>query len=723
MKNLLYLTLISVVISSCLKDKSTSWETDILTPIVKSNLTIGDLLTTDNVIANTDSSLKLVYSTNLFSMNTDSFVKLPDSSFSNGASLKSLELPSDTVKYEITMADIARSVGGFVGSFILANDSNTIYNPLPTNDYTIDGQTIDISMSDLFDELILDSGIAEIILINETPFEIKGINFELKNKPQPGGSTILSHTFPTIPAKSSASQNFILKDDTIKSELEGVLNDIIVTIPGGLIAIDTNEAIIARIIVRDLKPRQATAVWPDQNVIDETNLVPFKDVDVDFKDATIRNGEIYFKIYSSLRDSIYLTYEVSNVIHPITGMPFIIDTVIKPADSNGFAVMENTYPLDGYHFDFNGYGYLTPGEGIAALSDDTINAYVTHLTAKIQYTGLKKTLSLDDTVYVEAEIRALKPEFARGFLNNRIVSAGPSSVNFDLFNKVVSGQIEIEDVDFEIEIDNGIGASAEARFNRISGTNKNNNQVDLTFTSGNDLMAINSAIYNGENQRTTHEISSKKLTSSNSNIDLFVQNLPSKIEYELEVELNSGIVKPPLWDDYKQLILFADTPMNFIHALDDIKAKLNLEVPLSVIADSLVLVDTLDFNLNSGKGNEIESGKFRLIIDNGFPLDAKTSLYFLDDSELIIDSLWSSENIIRAGVNNIGRVNSETRTVIEFDITKEKMDIIKSASKIYVVAGFHTFELSDTEKTFYKIYSDYSFRVKLVGDFKYQFSN
>ena len=51
------------------------------------------------------------------------------------------------------------------------------------------------------------------------------------------------------------------------------------------------------------------------------------------------------------------------------------------------------------------------------------------------------------------------------------------------------------------------------------------------------------------------------------------------------------------------------------------------------------------------------------------------------------------------------------------------MDVIKSASKIYVVAGFHTFELSDTEKTFYKIYSDYSFRVKLVGDFKYQFSN
>ncbi|MFL2582701.1 MAG: hypothetical protein ACJ0QJ_06050 [Flavobacteriales bacterium] len=51
-------------------------------------------------------------------------------------------------------------------------------------------ETIDISMSDLFDELILDSGIAEIILINETPFEIKNVDFELRNKPQTRGRSI-----------------------------------------------------------------------------------------------------------------------------------------------------------------------------------------------------------------------------------------------------------------------------------------------------------------------------------------------------------------------------------------------------------------------------------------------------------------------------------------------------------------------------------------------------
>ena len=720
MKKLLYLLLSSAVITACVKDKKTTWETDMLAPIVKSELTVSDLLKSDDIVENPDSTLKLVYSSDLFSMNTDSFVELPDSSFTNGASLQSLELPSDTIEYRITMGEIARSVGGFMGPFILANHGATINNLFGETDNAVAGQTIDISMSDLFDELILDSGIAKVILINETPFLIQGVDFELNNK---GGSNIITHSFPAIPTKTQVSEEFVLKDDTINSELEGVLDDITVTIPAGMIAIDTNEAVVAQIVVRDLKPREATAVWPDQNVIEETQEIPFEDVDVDFKDAQIRDGEIYFKIFSSLEDSIYLTYEVSNVIDPITGDPFKIDTVIKPAPANGFSTMEKVFPLDGYHFDFNGDGYLTPGDDALALLDDTINSYVTHLTAKIQYTGLKKTLSLDDTVFVQAEVRELKPMFARGFLNNKIVTAGPSAVNFDLFNKVKSGQIDLEDVEFEIEVDNGMGASAEARFNRISGINANNNQVDLTFTPGHELMSVTSAGYNGENQRTTHTTSSKTLTPSNSNIDVFVENLPSRIEYELEVELNAGVTKPADWATYGPMILSPDNPMNFIHHEDEIHASLNMEVPLSVIADSLVLVDTLDFDLKTETGNEVESGKFKLLVDNGFPLDATTSLYFLDDTELVIDSLWSNETVVRGNIDGNGRVTSRERTVIEFEIPEEKMDIIKSASKIYVVAGFHTFDLSDAQKAFYKIYSDYSFGVKLVGDFKYQFSN
>ena len=141
-----------------------------LAPIVKSELSVSDLLTSDYISSNPDSTLKLVYSSDLFSMNTDSFVELPDSTFEVGASLQSLELPSDTIEYRITMGEISRSIDGFLGAFILANHGGTITNLFGETETQVDGRTIDISMSDLFDELILDSGIAEIILINETRF-------------------------------------------------------------------------------------------------------------------------------------------------------------------------------------------------------------------------------------------------------------------------------------------------------------------------------------------------------------------------------------------------------------------------------------------------------------------------------------------------------------------------------------------------------------------------
>ncbi len=719
MKSLIYLLVYPLLVVSCMKDRKTTWDTEILAPIVKSELNVSNLLKSDYVIINPDSTLKLVYSSDLFSMNSDSFVKLPDSTFEVGASLQSLELPSDTFEYRITMGEIAQSVGGFLGPFILANHGGTINNIFGETETQVDGRTIDISMSDLFDELILDSGTAEIILINETPFEIKNVDFELRNKPQLGGEVLINHVFTSIAAESQSSESFILENDTVKSELEGVLDQIAVNITEGEIEVDTNEAIIAKVIVRDLKPIQAKAVWPNQNIINETRVIPFgSNLDVDFKDASIREGEMYFEVYSSLEDSIYLTYEVSNLIHPLTGLPFTIDTIIPPAASGSFSSMSNTYPVNGYDFDFNGNGYLTPGDDPSALSDDTINTFVTHLTVKIQYSGLKKTLSIDDTVFVQAQVKNLKPHFARGYLNNKIINLGPSSLNFDLFNKIKSGQLDLEDVNFEIEVNNGIGSSAEARFSKISGINKNNNKVDVTFTPGNEVMQINSASYNGENYRTTHSTSSKTLTTLNSNIDAFVENFPNTLEYELEVEFNYGKTKPNLSE-----IINPDNPPNFIHYEDNIKASFNMEVPLSLIADTLVLVDTLDFNLVNEAGYDVESGKFKLLVDNGFPLDATTSVYFLDDTDLIIDSLWSNETILRAEVNETGQVNSKKRTVINFTITKEKMDIIKMATKVYVIAGFHTFDFSNPQKIYYKIYNNYSFDVKLVGDFKYQFSN
>lgn len=719
MKKLFLLGLISSLITSCVREDETSWNSNLLTPIVNSNLTVSDLLNSDDIVEEPDSTLKLVYSTELYSITADSLIEFPDTTFEFGASLQSLELPNDTVTYVLTLADIARAEGGFLGTIILTNHGNSF--PIPALSGLSSGD-IEIAMDDLFESIAVDSGYAEIIIENGLPMDIENVDFMVSNAVQHGGAVILRDTFPSIPSGSTLNEDIPIHGKTIYSDLVAKLVELSSPGSGGVpVLIDTSAALIAKIIVKDLKPDSATAIWPEQNVVEETKLVTFAPgIDYIFKDAVLREGNINFNMFSSLQDSIYITYTIPNLVHPVTGLPFKIDTVVPPAPANGFSTMDEQYPMNGYYFLLNGYGiesYYTPnvdydGSLVAGDANQMVNAYVTILEARIQYSGQLKTISIDDTLFVHASIDDLTPEYARGHMGNASKSVGPDSISFDLFNKVKSGTIDLEEVKFEIETDNGIGATAKGTFNGLFSKNASGNIVPLTMSD--NTMDIAKAIDLGN--QAQHVITKKTLNSGNSNITDFISNLPNKIIYDLDVVLN-GVDNPS-----NHIDTIVNNPPNFLYYESGMTANLNMEIPLSFIADSLVLVDTLDFSFNSQGNGEVESGLFKLLVDNGFPFDATTTLYFMDDNNNLIDSLWKDQTILRGQVDGNGRVSNTTQSVIEFNIPKERMDLIKTATQIYVVAGFHTFDATDPLAEHYKIYSNYNFRVKLVGDFNYMLS-
>ena len=39
-----------------------------------------------------------------------------------------------------------------------------------------------------------------------------------------------------------------------------------------------------------------------------------------FKDAILKDGAINFDLFSSLQDSIYITYTVPNLVHPVSAV-------------------------------------------------------------------------------------------------------------------------------------------------------------------------------------------------------------------------------------------------------------------------------------------------------------------------------------------------------------------------------------------------------------------
>ncbi len=71
--------------ASCRKfSANPSWDTQILAPLITTTLSINDLVTDSLVHSNPDSSITLVYNGSIYNLNTDSLVKLPDTSFTSG---------------------------------------------------------------------------------------------------------------------------------------------------------------------------------------------------------------------------------------------------------------------------------------------------------------------------------------------------------------------------------------------------------------------------------------------------------------------------------------------------------------------------------------------------------------------------------------------------------------------------------------------------------------
>ena len=73
------LFIIGTLTFSCKKilDKPT-WDTELLAPVIKTTLTLNNLLSDSVIQTNPDSSLKLVYQSDVFNIDVDSIFKIPD---------------------------------------------------------------------------------------------------------------------------------------------------------------------------------------------------------------------------------------------------------------------------------------------------------------------------------------------------------------------------------------------------------------------------------------------------------------------------------------------------------------------------------------------------------------------------------------------------------------------------------------------------------------------
>lgn len=289
-------------------------------------------------------------------------------------------------------------------------------------------------------------------------------------------------------------------------------------------------------------------------------------------------------------------------------------------------------------------------------------------------------VTADDSLVLSANYLGLVPQYARGYFGQRTVEAGPDTNDLTLFDALVAGTLDLDVATLRLTVENGFGMDLQVRMRQLSAINtRTGNTVDLTHAIFQGPININRAIDLGSGFIASQY--SNTIDVGNSNIDLFLENLPDQVGYELDLELN------PLGD--------ISSGNDFLYFESELKAGLELEVPLRLIANELTLqtISTPDLP-GSAEGHALRSGELKLFATNGFPMSARFELDLIDANGEVIANI-PVEGIAAPGVlgaNNL--VTASTESVLTATLSEELVNVLYAGARLRSRVAFTTSDQS-----------------------------
>lgn len=669
---------LTLMFASCKKEQAFSrFSTNLLIPLVQTELDMGNLLADSTLIPDPNGALRLVTAYDLYRGRLADLFTIPDTQRVNTLSLKTLRLADQSQAQVVPLFLIFPSAAALHGQS--AN--------IPAQSITGLGK-IPVDASNFFKEATLNSGTMEISITNGFPVEITTLIFQLSNVVD--GSIIQTDTFTNIPPNSTQVKVIDVAGKKLYAQMEATPVLVETAASNGSVIINQYAITTILFSVRDLKPQTAIARFPAQSVISTEETIVYYFGKAQLKKLKVKKGRVSFTVNSTIEEEMNVDYSIPYATR--NGQPFFQSFVVPAAPPGGSANFTVDYDISGYEIDLRG---KDPN------IRDTVNSFFNILDVTIDSSGIERNISLDDSIFLYVGLLDLEPEYAEGYFGGEIFEVGPESLDFDFFGGI-NGKIDFEDLNFNIVLENGIGAQAMATINQL--TARNTSKGSTVALSGSGVAGphlLGPATY----PPLTPSLTSINLNKSNSNIKPFIEQLPNKLDYFVTIQTNpNGNIS-----NYK----------DFLTDQSELVAKLEVDMPVSLTADAVTFTDTLNFDLSAATNSQnILEGHLNIVADNGFPFDIQLQVYLLDEGGNIIDSLVGTvDNRIQAApadANN--RVSSPLRSVVVARADKARMDKLRQSKKILIKAVLDT---PKSNANYWKIYNDYTFKVSLTGDFIY----
>lgn len=408
--------------------------------------------------------------------------------------------------------------------------------------------------------------------------------------------------------------------------------------------------------------------------------------------AEIESGFIEIEIISEVKERIIVTYTIPSATK--NGDTLEITDVINAATVGQPAYYSTTIDISGYQLDLTG------------ISKSEINTMVTRGVGVVDTNASSSAiLSVGEQITFNNKLISIVPYFVRGYFGNQQFNY-QDTTEVDVFNRIVGGSLDLDQVDVDVEFRNGIGVDAQIVMNQFATQNATTNlNASLNHSFIGSPLNINRSILTYSIPEVNYTDYTISLNTSNSNIDQLIEIFPNQLAYNIDLTIN------PLGN--------ISGNNDFVYKKHVLETNLNVEFPLSLVANNLTLQDTVSFSLpEQSETGRILNGTLFLYANNGFPFDASISLDLYDEYDNFIQKLPVNSLIQAAPVNSSLRVISKKESVVSIPLTTSDADNLYRAKKILLNISFTT----QPQPQFIKIYEEYAIDVQLVGDFSYNLS-
>ncbi|WP_234369127.1 hypothetical protein [Brumimicrobium mesophilum] len=422
---------------------------------------------------------------------------------------------------------------------------------------------------------------------------------------------------------------------------------------------------------------------PGSSFIDEVKEHEFSFEDIALTTARIKSGIASIRIENPVSTIGVFTISLPGVYK--NGVEFSITQNVAGGTGANPGIGTLILDLSGYTIDMTG------------VTGQLYNVIQSRMKVVTDPQGPTVSITNQDVFKTKVTFEGLTVDYAKGYFGN-IVFSDTTSVDLEALSKIIGGAINIEDINLEMVIRNGIKVRAKGQITKFESVNFGNNAVELDHPLFGQNFNIDPAL-GSWNNIVPSELSFL-FDQSTGNMEGFLENLGSQYNVGYSIELN------PLGN--------TSSGNDVIYPQSNLGIDLRANFPLLLGADNLTLRDTFEIDFkNDNKLLRIESGKLILNTSNSFPYGAKINLELLDETYESLNQITSTGAISPAQINVNGDGHVPIDESIEFILEEETADLLSETKFIKVTAVFNSTSFNNNT-----IYANAALKILLMSEFK-----